>query len=159
MTADLVVHTAQSSLAAETTVRLRGSQGSLEQRIFFDIAYQPLESIILALPDSLARNNNLEFLIDGQRAATDTLGQWIDGPGRGRTSPAADFASEPKVGRIGSDGPASPCPVPATSGQSQCQHPVGDAAGRAVETKSGETPGGRRYPGAAANRTVAGGSG
>jgi hypothetical protein len=100
LTADLVVHRQEILLAAETTVRLRGSQGSLEQRIFFDIAYQPLESIILALPDSLARNNNLEFLIDGQRVQPIRWASGSTAPAEGGLVLRRILLPEPKVGRL-----------------------------------------------------------
>jgi hypothetical protein len=95
---DCFVHRQEITLASEATVLLRSGSGSLEQRIFYEIAYQPLETLTLAIPESIARSNGLELLLDGVAIGAIRSLSHGDGEGKEEVSIRRIILPEPRLG-------------------------------------------------------------
>ena len=98
--ADCFVHRQEITVASEATVLLRSGSGTLEQRIFYEIAYQPIETITLAIPESLGRSNGFELLLDGVAVGVIRSLSKPDAEGKEEVSIRRIVLPEPRSGRM-----------------------------------------------------------
>lgn len=97
---DRWVHRQEVTLTSETTVSLRPGKGTVEQRIEYQIAYQPLQHLTFALPEVLARSNGVEFYLDGERVFPLRLATEPVGAGETTVSLRRLVLPEPRLGRL-----------------------------------------------------------
>ncbi|MCS7237009.1 MAG: hypothetical protein NZ899_01910 [Thermoguttaceae bacterium] len=98
---DRWVYRQEVTVSSEATVTLRPGMGSVEQRLEYEIAYQPLQHLTFALPASLARSNGIEFLLDGQRVIPLSLPSEAFGNGdEGELAWRRVLLPEPRLGRV-----------------------------------------------------------
>ncbi len=95
---DRWVHRQEVTISSDATVTLRSGLGTVEQRIEYQIAYQPLHHLTFALPESVTRSNGVEFFLDGQRVSPLRVGS--EAPGGGEGVVRRLVLPEPKLGRL-----------------------------------------------------------
>lgn len=98
---DRWVYRQEVTVSSEATVTLRPGIGSVEQRLEYEVAYQPLQHLTFAIPASVARSNGVEFLLDGQRVIPLSLpGEGLGDGNNGELAWRRILLPEPRLGRV-----------------------------------------------------------
>ena len=140
--ADRVVHAQAIAVNVRSQVTLEGSSGGVQQRLSYQIDYEPQGKLTLAVPRSLVGSEGLAFQLDGQALPATAITEAAE-PKAGDSETMARIEIALAVGadrRVRVDGPLSAgAEQPGAQVGHRSPRAAGDAVGRAVV----EQPAGR----------------